>query len=1058
MARAAGLAWVACLAAQTPDATLQGVVWDPQGRPVPGVQVTIRHEETALVRAARTGMKGEFSLAGLPRGRYRLQLEHPGYRTLAQQGLQLAVGEKREQSFTLAATEEGQGSGVRQFLELLPPAPGLAVETTASSVSVVVEEDRILSLPLATRNIYSLFLLQPGVTSQGAVVRRGLSFSVHGQRVSGSNYLLDGVDNNNVILTGPLAAASAEAVQEFRMVNSSFSAETGRATAFVAQVASRAGGNRFHGRFFEFLANDRLNANTFANNTAGRERSPLRRHQFGYSLQGPLRKNRSFFSSAVELSRVRSASEIEARVPSAGYIAGLPAGSIARQLLLAIPPAPGVPAPSDPTAELAHYLLPARIDTLLSTQRWDHHFAGGQDRVLARYTVAATRERTDRAAPGYPSLQATDSFGAHNTLLGWNHSGDAGAVNDLRIGWSRERLRRPRPRSDLPVLQTLNGVSLPSSRRQFDEWENNNVVQFSDQLALRGSRTSWIAGLEYRRAFANSRLAGINSSEALGAYALFPDGFYSFRDLAAFAAGQPQSFSQSVERGAPGPLRRPSLERYYRSADWAAFLQSERRLRRRLSLNAGLRYEYFGAPHNRDRARDVNFYFGPGATLEQRLAAGVLRATPENPGDLRNRLYHRDAWNFAPSLGLAWDPRGHGRTVFRAGYALALDRIFDAARDPRTNTQQQTTCLLSRCHPVFSLDSAVQLGQLPAPALPGPFVVIDQRLRTPYVQNWYAGLQHTVTPSLLLELGHAGSAGRKLLSRDNINRAGLGRVSSAPIVNSPFLSNAGNSNYLALEAALRRRFSGGLQFGISYTYSHAIDNQSDIVEGIRIGLRGAEEVSVAAFTRPFDSRVDRGSANFDQRQNLVLHALWDLPRLVPDRSRLARIGQGWTLSLIGAYRSGFPVTLLGFLSTLVSPNNLLFNRVDFVGSADRGGRLASPVPVPGGVQWLDRSAFRPAPDRVGTLGRGAVPGPGFWNHDLALIRHFRPREGHVRLQFRIELYNLLNHANLSPPVPVYVEEDFGRAYYGRARSLSRFGELPLDSPARRVQLALRLHF
>jgi hypothetical protein len=1022
------------------------------------VQLTIRHEDTDLVRATRTGPKGEYALAGLPRGRYRLQLEHAGYRTLAQQGLQVAVGEKREQNFTLTSEEAGQGSSVQQFLELIPPSPGLPVETTASSVSVVVEEDRILSLPLATRNIYSLFLLQPGVTSQGAVIRRGLSFSVHGQRVSGSNYLLDGVDNNNVILTGPLAAASAEAVQEFRMVNSSFSAETGRATAFVAQVASRAGGNRLHGRFFEFLANDRLNANTFANNSAGRERSPLRQNQFGYSLQGPVQKNRSFFSSAVELSRLRSASEMEALVPSAAYITGLPGGSLARELLQSIPPVPGAPLPRDPTAGLARYPLPARIDTLLATQRLDHHFPGGQDRLLARYTVASTRERIDRAAPGYPSLQATDSFRAHNTLLGWNHSWDAGPVNDLRIGWSRERLRRPRPRSDVPLLQTLSGVSLPSSRRQFEEWENNNVVQLSDHLALRGSRTSWVGGLEYRRALSNSRVAGINSSEAIGATGLFPDGFYLFRDLGAFAAGQPQSFASSVERGPPGPLRRAALERYYRSADWAAFLQSEWRLHRHLSLHAGVRYEYFGVPSNRDRSRDVNFYFGPGATVEQRLAAGELRATPENPGDLRNRLYYGDVWNFAPSLGAAWDPWGRGRTVFRTGYALALDRIFDAARDPRVNTQQQTTCLPPRCNPVFTLDSAVQLSQLPAPAGQARSVAIDQRLRTPYVQNWYAGVQHTVTPSLLLELGHAGSAGRKLLSRDFINRAGLVRVLSAPIVNSPLLSNAGNSNYLALEAALRRRFSGGLQFGVSYTYSHAIDNQSDIVEGIRIGLRSAEEVTVATFTRPFDSRVDRGSANFDQRQNLVLHALWDLPRLVPDQSRLARFGQGWTLSLIGAYRTGFPVTLLGSLSTVASPSGLFFNRLDFVDAPGQGGRLASPGRVPGGVQWLDRSAFRPAPDRVGTLGRNAVPGPGFWNHDVALIRHFSRREGGVRVQFRIEVYNLLNHANLSPPVPVYAEEDFGRAFYGRARSPSRFGELPLDSPARRVQLALRVHF
>jgi outer membrane receptor protein involved in Fe transport len=162
----------------------------------------------------------------------------------------------------------------------------------------------------------------------------------------------------------------------------------------------------------------------------------------------------------------------------------------------------------------------------------------------------------------------------------------------------------------VPVLLALNGVSLPSSRRQFEEWVNNNVAQLSNQFSLRRGRSSGIAGLKYRRAFSNSRVAGINSSEAIGATALLPDGFYLFRDLGAFAAGQPQSFSLSVERAPPGPLRPAQLERYYRSTDWAAFVQNDWRLHRRLSLNVGLRYEYFGVPHNRDRARDVNFYFG----------------------------------------------------------------------------------------------------------------------------------------------------------------------------------------------------------------------------------------------------------------------------------------------------------------------------------------------------------------------------------------------------------------------------------------------------------------
>lgn len=1052
------LAWVARLAAQTPDASLRGLVHNSEGKPLPGVRITVVQDDTGLSRDTRTDDRGAYSLTGLPVGRYRIRLELAGHQALERQGLGLAVAEKRDQNFTLTSAEVlGRGSAVKEFLQLVPPSLGLPAETIASSVSVVLEESRILLLPLATRNIFSLFLLQPGVTSQGAIVRRGLSFSVHGQRVSGSNYLLDGVDNNNLILTGPVVAPSAEGIQEFRMVNSSFSAENGRATAFVAQVVTRAGSNRLRGSLFEFLSHDRLSANTFSNNAAGRERPPLRYNQFGYSLQGPIARNHVFFSSTGEWSRLSAGLDTEVRLPSALFVAQLPEGSLARRLLTEIPPIPNIPTAADPTMGVARYTVPARINIFLSAQRVDYHSPSGRNRVLARHTLASTNEQTDRTALGYPSLQAADYFRAHNSLLGWTRGWNGSLLHDLRVGWNHDHLHRPRPRPDIPILQTLiSNVSLPSSRRQFDEWENNNVLQVSDHWSLRRGRSSWTAGLEYRRNLSNSRTAGINGSEAIGATGIFPDGFYLFPDLRAFGAGQPLQFALSVDRLSSGALRPVRLERRYRSADWAGFIQNDLRLTRHLSLNLGLRYEYFGVPHNLDRSLDLNLYYGPGATIEERLAAGVLRSTDQNPGDLRDLLYRPDRWNLGPSLGLAWDPGSRGRTVLRAGYAVALDRIFDAARDPRVNTEQTANCLpQARCTPRFTLPGVALLSSLPQSLGPSSAVQIDEHLRTPYVQNWYAGMQHSPTPGLLLEIGHAGSVGRKLASRDAVNRlVGQSRLNSR-FLETAFFSNAGNSNYLALELALRRRFSRGLQLGASYTYSHAIDNQSDIVEGIRLGVTTADEVTVASFTRQFDARADRGSANFDQRQNLVFHAIWDFPRpgSFPVWRRLAH---GWSSSVIGAYRSGFPVNLIG--SRSITGSDLRFNRVDFLGNSGQQPNLDPPAPAPGGVQWVDRSLFRPATGHLGTLGRGAAPGPGFWNYDFALIRQFATPDARLRLQFRAEFYNVFNHANLSPPVPVYTDPNFGRAYYGRSQSFSRFGELPLDSPARRIQLALRLQF
>ena len=286
----------ASVSAQSPHASVRGVARDASGQSLTGALVTASHAEMGLVTATRTDSHGEYYLGPLPRGSYVLKVEMAGYRGLEKRGIELAVGDKHEENFSLSAMSgEERKADASQIFQITSKPPSLQVETVASSVSVVVEESKILQLPLASRNIYSLFLLQPGVTSQGAIVRRGLSFSVHGQRVSGSNYLLDGVDNNDIVLTGPVVATSAEAIQEFRMVNSSFSSENGRATSFVAQVVSRSGSNRFHGSLFEFLANDKLDANTFENNSKNLAKPPLRQNQFGYSLGGPINKNKTFF-------------------------------------------------------------------------------------------------------------------------------------------------------------------------------------------------------------------------------------------------------------------------------------------------------------------------------------------------------------------------------------------------------------------------------------------------------------------------------------------------------------------------------------------------------------------------------------------------------------------------------------------------------------------------------------------------------------------------------------------------------------------------------------------
>jgi hypothetical protein len=1059
---------IAPLSAQTPEASVRGAVTNSGGQPLVRVEVTATDSQTGFVQTTTTDLQGEYYFGSLPRGLYSFHVEISGYTGLEKRGIELAVGAKHEENFTLSLLPTAQ-TAISGVFVIVPPAAALPVETIASSVSVVVDENKILELPLASRNIYSLFLLQAGVTSQGAIGTRGLTFSVHGQRVSGSNYQLDGVDNNNIVLTGPVATTSAEAIQEFRMVNSSFSAQNGRATAFVAQVVTRSGSNGFHGSVFEFLGNDKLDANTFENNSNGIAKSPLRQNQFGYSLGGPIQKNKTFFWSGLEFSRLHYGTPMTLQLPSALFIASLPQDSEARRLLTEIPPLAATPVTGgDPNIGQIQIQAPGRIDTLLATERMDHDFTNDKDRLMVRFTVASTAsEAPEGLAPGegftgYPSLMPTDRYRAFNTMLGWTHSFDASRVNDFRIGWSRERIDEPRPQSGVPILQSFDGVLLPGSPRQSEIGENNNVIQVYDSFSIRRGRSALKLGFEYRRNLSNSLTLGLQNT-ALGGGARFPDGFYLFNSLKDFGAGQPLAFAIAVDRFSSGQLRLPDLQREYRSNEFAAFVQDDIKLTRRFSLNLGLRYEYYGILHNLDRSKDLNFYFGQGSTIEEQLANGDLRSTVQNSGDLKGLLYRPDPLNFAPSIGIAWDPLGRGRTVLRAGYAIAFDRIFDTLRDLRTNNLQIANCFPPDCPLTFLVPPLLMLPNLNQnlnAQPPGEVAQLDENLRTPYAENWYLGVQQTVTPSLLVETGYAASVGKRLISRDVINRSIQGIQLNHQIGEDTFLSNSGYSNYQALEVGLRRHFSRGLQFQISYTWSHAIDNQSDIFQGPRTGP-GPQDFALASFTRQFDAQVDRGNADFDQRHNLVLNAIWDIP--TPDlNARWAKwLVQGWTASLIGAHRSGFPITVIG--NNGIDINGIANNRLDLI--PGQTPLLSHPSPVPGGVQWLNPNAFQLAQSGVGNSGRGAFEGPGSWNYDFALLRSIALTESGIRLQFRAEFYNLFNHANLSSPVSALIDPatlsvnpNFGKAYYGLNQTFSRFGELSLGSPSREIQLALRVEF
>jgi hypothetical protein len=354
---------------------------------------------------------------------------------------------------------------------------------------------------------------------------------------------------------------------------------------------------------------------------------------------------------------------------------------------------------------------------------------------------------------------------------------------------------------------------------------------------------------------------------------------------------------------------------------------------------------------------------------------------------------------------------------------------------------------------------------------------IDAGLRTPYVQSWFAGVQQQLSDNLYVEINHLGTLGRKLIASDEVNRPPAGSISGMGGINPglpsdiEYRSNFGSSDYLALTGLVRYRAARRAWFQVAYTYGHSIDNQSDALQGQFedlgfVGNAGSGSPNLAALTRQFDSRADRGSSDFDQRHNLVFYSIWDLPGSSLGGWRRRLFG-GWEAAQIAGFRSGFPYNLIssGAPACAAVPANaveaqLANNRPNLIPSSPP--LILSPsAQIPGGVQLLNPSAVcDPPPGVLGTVGRNSLIGPGFWNVDASIAKSFAlPWLGEAgRLQFRADFFNAFNHANLGSPNGT-ADSTFGYAYFGRQGFSNGFPSVkPLDELPRQIQLQLKIFF
>ena len=1082
--------------AQSSQASLQGqVINQASGEPIARALVIQRNLLTNTQGYRYTNDQGYFSFPALQPGTYTVRTDALGFQPEERSPVELPVASRIELNFALirsagavaaqpsAPAAPRPGENPRNILAIMygadaavPQAvlvrlPVSQIETLIGSISSLIDENKILELPMAGRDVYTLLVLQPNVSSDNATAR-GLGFSVNGQQSSSSNYLLDGVDNNDLQVTGPAAKVSAEAVKEYRMSTNNFTAEFGRASGTIANAITRSGTNRIQGALFEFFSHRELNANSFANNWQQLPKEPFRQNQFGGTLGGPIRRDQLFFFGSFE--QLRSSTESQpvlAFVPSAQLVS-LTSGAIAKKLWSAFPPPPGEALPGVFYALHKSFPYPSIQNNYSALGRGDYSSLDSRHRISARYAFFENVQ-DDYVLSLYPDLNEPLVLRGQNLSL--NYTRDVyGGTNELKFGFNRNSVRVLRPHPEFPTFSSSDGISLPGSESAYDYSFRDTVFHVLDSYSRLTGGHAMVMGFEWRPYLHDSLLSAGR------------DGRYLFFNVFDFAADQPFGLQITVNRQTGLPAPDADFRRYYFQNEWAAFFQDNWKLTRRLTLNLGLRYEYFGAPSPRNNTQDYNFAFGTGSSIGERIAGGKMET---------GQLFRPDRNNFAPRFGFALDLTGNGHSVLRGGYGIFFDRIFNNFwMDTRSNNLVLRTYsnLFGRQFQ-YTLPASNAIATA-SPVIPAFDVAVDQGLRTPYSQSWFIGLQQQLTSNLILEVNHTASIGRKLAATDIINRLFTlpisiknpnGRFNSdEPDIS--YRSNQGLSDHWAVQVSLNRRWSGGMEFQASYTLGSTRDVQSDPLGRKAGGSTFTEqrkrlaEVSLflqpdVAFVRQFDPQADYGHSDFDQRQNLV----FNFTAQIPQGMGLPQPFSGWQASAIAGFRSGFPFTATASTPALTGPNDLfgslgffvepgrgllLNNRADYRGAELSEAFLAQPKVVAGGMILLDSTKFsQPLSNRVGYSDRNSLFGPGFWNIDFSLSRRFLlPRLGErVSLQFRAEFFNLFNHTNLGNPFPKLdsLQAPFGQALFGREGiGSSSPAASPLNEQPRRVQFALKMNF
>ena len=1064
---------LACLSAyaQTPVGTLEGLITDPSAAVVAGANVSVSNPQTGLARSLNTSRDGAFHFSDLPAGEYTLSVTANGFAPFSASSIRLDIG----QAVVYPVKLELAGSHAQVTVD----AQGVLIDTSQTIGNTVLAGEAE-DLPLNGRDITQLGLLQPGVaplppglSTAGGIARAGQAFAVNGNAPESNNYLLDGATNVDSVNGGYAIRIPVDAVAEFRILTLNAPAEYGQTSGATTSVVTKSGTNRIHGDVYEFFRNNYLDARNFFAPSA----DPLHRNQYGATLGGPVRKDKDFFFLYYEGQREAAGETEGGIVPTAGEHTGDFTGQpplinefSGQQFPNNMIP-PSLISPISLKAASLYPLPNAPNQVFESTQiginnynqggaRLDHYF-GTKNQLFMRYSGSGLHQFdplpiSGAGVPGFPVTDdlTTNSFTASDTQLISSQTVETMHFSFFRNVFLNGQAVNHTPGSSLgfgyqPTLALNEGVPYmivsgyaslgnPIVGPQ-DTYQND--FQGSYSVAMTRGRHNMKFGAELDRQQINVEF-GI-ATNGFFVFAPFP----ASDSFASFLLGQSVQFFQGggeFDRGL-----RKWITGFYAQDEW--------HVTPHLTLNYGLRYEV-NTPYTEIRNR-LNAW-DPGVQSKVFPGAPVGLLFPGDPG-VPAGIAPVDYKEFMPRIGLAWDPFGDAKTMVRAGYGIFYDGFTNGTGGPlqASISALPWTQAYQLPGPGFNIGNPYGTSPLPFGlnnfVQPATVLTVASGMRPPYSQNWNLAIERVFAKDYKLDVRYVGTKGTHLprfiegnptiFANNNqreyssCNAAGLCNYGSVGL-----LTDIANSTYNALQVEFSRQYTNGLRFSASYWYSKSLDDISSL------NIAGSAPTLVAGENdlaqNPFNLAAEHGPSIFDATHRFVFNGTYALPQWKNASKAAALLVNGWQANIISTLSTGTPFSV--YDSADVSQQGSAPEISGFYSS--KPNLISNPnVNQPHNAsQWITRAPFQQLnpvtqAGQFGNEGRNVVRGPGVEDVDFSVFKMFSLTET-TRLQFRAEIFNLFNHANLGLP-----ENDL---------ESPAFGQILTAGPARQVQLALKFLF